>query len=114
MGKQLLHRTLSGWFLVQSYMSAILLFAGIYMAMYYVGLFNSLTFSSYRLNPDSFSGMSISNEASLGVIGIYLAFLYYSTELMTTVGWYSICVWCVVCGTLYVVLCVCVCVCVLP
>lgn len=73
MGKQLLHRTLSGWFLVQSYMSAILLFAGIYMAI-------------YRLNPDSFSGMSISNEASLGVIGIYLAFLYYSTELMTTVG----------------------------
>ena len=77
--KQVSHRTVSGWFLVQSYLSAILLFAGIYSLL-------------FRANTASFSGVISSGGADtqnsdLDLIRVFISFLYFSTATMATVGY---------------------------
>lgn len=71
--KQLFHRTASGWFLVQSYGSTILLFGGIYALI-------------YRLDEASFTGLPAlsSNTDALVYIEVFIRFNYFSIVTMTT------------------------------
>jgi len=71
--KQVMHRTASGWFLAQSYLSTILLFAGIYTLV-------------ERIVPASFRGLyTFQDELSHELV--FIRFLYFSTTTMTTVGY---------------------------
>ena len=77
--KQVSHRTVSGWFLVQSYLSAILLFAGIYSLL-------------FRANTSSFNGVIKGDgidakQSDLDLIRVFISFVYFSTATMATVGY---------------------------
>merc|ERR1712167_379413 len=66
------HRTASGWFLVQCYLSVIILFAGIYTLM-------------YQIDNDSFWCPQLSGGE--GIFVVYSVFLYFSGTTMSTVGY---------------------------
>lgn len=75
--KQVSHRTVSGWFLVQSYLSAILLFAGIYSLI-------------YRASSNTFNGVLTSSDRSNeqpDLVHLFISFLYFSCTTMATVGY---------------------------
>jgi len=82
--KQLLHRTATSWFLISSYLSTVLLFAGIYSVI-------------YRMIALSFDGVEYSDGPDIDVLIVFIRFLYFSIQTMTTVGygdifpalWYS-------------------------
>lgn len=71
--KQLTHRTASGWFLIQSYLSVIILFAGIYTLI-------------YQIKADSFHSeqLRVDTAESETIFAIYTVFLYFSGTTMTT------------------------------
>ena len=71
--KQLRHRTASGWFLTQSYLSIIILYAGAYTLV-------------FQIEPNSFHSAQLVNESS-EIFAIYTIFLYFSGTTMTTVGY---------------------------
>eukprot|EP01095_Lingulamoeba_sp_RSL-Kostka_P017660 TRINITY_DN9329_c0_g1_i2.p1 TRINITY_DN9329_c0_g1~~TRINITY_DN9329_c0_g1_i2.p1 ORF type:complete len:271 (-),score=45.65 TRINITY_DN9329_c0_g1_i2:56-868(-) len=71
LGKQLKHKTASAWFLIQSYLSSILLFAGFYSLM-------------FQVSSDSFIGDAYNED--LNIFEEFNNFLYFSIVTMTTVG----------------------------
>jgi len=72
MVKQMVHRTVSAWFLAQSFLSSVMLFAGIYTII-------------YRLNPSAFYGVLVPNgNAEISNIILYVNFLCFSTGAMST------------------------------
>jgi len=74
--KQVLHKTASPMFVVQSFLSTILLFAGLYTLL-------------HRIFPNCFYGFADFQDygSALVSIQIYIKFLYFSTATMTTVGY---------------------------
>jgi len=68
--KQLKHRTASGWFLVQSYLSITILYAGIYTLV-------------YQIESSSFNSAQLKSE-SAEIFSLYTIFLYFSGTTMTT------------------------------
>jgi len=73
--KQVLHRTASPMFVVQSFLSTTLLYAGFFT------LIN-------RAEPKAFAGFDefSNNTEALVTVRIFIKFLYFSTATMTTVG----------------------------
>lgn len=71
--KQLRHRTASGWFLVQSYLSVIILFSGIYTLI-------------FQINDDLFYSTTLTTDESkpASIFTIYTVFLYFSGTSMST------------------------------
>lgn len=67
--QQVLHRTITLSFILQSYLSTILLFAGLYVLL-------------YRIDEDSFDGLEPSTEKTEVLIA-YVDFLTFSTGLMS-------------------------------
>jgi hypothetical protein len=79
--KQVVHHTVSGWFLIQSYLSSILLFAGIYTLL-------------YRVERHSFRGVlevdgASSSSQTLDLVLIFIKMLYFSVTVMCTVCSFS-------------------------
>jgi len=74
--KQVLHKTASPLFVVQSFLSTIFLFAGLYTLL-------------HRIMSDCFYGFSMyeSSDSALVSLQIFIKFLYFSTATMTTVGY---------------------------
>ena len=72
LSKQVLHHTVTNWFLVQTYLATILLFTGLYTVI-------------ERAAAGSFAGLLKNGELNHDVITI--RFLYFSTQTMTTVGY---------------------------
>lgn len=78
--KQIAHRTVSVWFLAQSYLSTILLFGGLYTLI-------------FRLKADSWAGVSLEGLDETDSLYILLAFvrlLFFSIVTMTSTGYGSI------------------------
>ena len=75
LAKQLLHHTATSSFLFQSYLSTIVLYAGIYTLL-------------HRYKPDAWHGTE--SEGPLDhddyVIKSFVIFLYYSTATITSTG----------------------------
>mmetsp|Transcript_6013 Transcript_6013/g.9079 ORF Transcript_6013/g.9079 Transcript_6013/m.9079 type:complete len:190 (-) Transcript_6013:41-610(-) len=71
--KQLRHRTASGWFLVQSYLSVVILYAGSYTLV-------------FQIESSSFHSEQLVDEKS-EIFAIYTIFLYFSGTTMSTVGY---------------------------
>lgn len=69
LGKQLRHRTASSWFLIQSFLSVIILFAGIFTLLYTI---DSESFYGTTLHP---------NER---IFPLFTVFLYFSATTITT------------------------------
>eukprot|EP01121_Diplochlamys_sp_Union-15-3_P015275 TRINITY_DN5015_c0_g1_i2.p1 TRINITY_DN5015_c0_g1~~TRINITY_DN5015_c0_g1_i2.p1 ORF type:complete len:267 (+),score=41.34 TRINITY_DN5015_c0_g1_i2:31-801(+) len=74
--KQVLHRTVTFWFLSQSYLSTIVLFSGIYTII-------------FRINGASFSGvwMSTPDTSEWRSVRIFVRMFYFSTTTMTAIGY---------------------------
>lgn len=68
LGKQLRHRTATGWFLAQAYLCTIVLYAGFYTLL-------------YQISSESFRGIGYNEQ-----IGLFVTMLYFSVTTMTTVG----------------------------
>eukprot|EP01147_Barroeca_monosierra_P010429 gene10429-2560_t len=76
LAKQILHQTASNSFLIQSYLSTVILYAGVYTLL-------------YRVDSDSFRGLesSLSSLTSKGFIFLcFVKFLYFSVTTMTSTG----------------------------
>lgn len=71
--KQVIHRTASPMFVVQSFLSTLMLYAGI------CTLF-------IRVDPNCFSGFEGYSVRGFGTVEIFISFLYFSCATMTTVG----------------------------
>ena len=67
------HTTVSIWFLVQSYLSTVLLFAGFYVI-------------AFKINPDTFPAMLDMNDKVPSPFISFCSALYVSTYMMTSVG----------------------------
>eukprot|EP00035_Acanthoeca_spectabilis_P011266 m.198222 g.198222 ORF g.198222 m.198222 type:complete len:313 (-) comp15291_c0_seq4:1269-2207(-) len=76
LAKQLLHHTATSSFLFQSYLSTIVLYAGIYTLL-------------HRYQPDSWSGAETGRALSSEdyVVKSFIIFLYYSTTTITSTGY---------------------------
>lgn len=74
--KQLLHQTASDGFLVQSYLSTVLLFAGMYTLL-------------YRVDSNNWIGISVSSSgvANAWILSVFIKFVYFSIATMTTTGY---------------------------
>ena len=70
LSKQVLHHTVTNWFLVQTYLATILLFAGVYTVI-------------ERAIPTSFKGVFADNSELTHEI-VTIRFIYFSTQTMTT------------------------------
>jgi len=83
--KQVLHRTVSPWFFAQSYLSTILLYAGIYTMVW------KMTIPEGTAQPTQhtpFFGTILStNDPDFQWLLTWVTFLYFSTATMTTVGY---------------------------
>ncbi|XP_065842735.1 uncharacterized protein [Oscarella lobularis] len=87
LAKQIMHHTASSRFLIQSYMSTLLLFAGLYTLI-------------FRLNNEAITGIpnTSKEEKSILIIELFLWMIYYSASNATLCGsanvhpviWYSI------------------------
>uniref|UniRef100_A0A6B2LG96 Potassium channel domain-containing protein n=1 Tax=Arcella intermedia TaxID=1963864 RepID=A0A6B2LG96_9EUKA len=78
--KQILHKTVSPWFLAQSYLSTILLYAGIYTMIYKIAVIKELSPFSFAVDPAASAGR-------FKWVLTWVSFLYFSTATMTTVGY---------------------------
>jgi len=75
--KQVMHKTASPLFVVQSFLSTIFLFAGLYTLV-------------HRIEDSSFVGfddLNLNSNAPYVSFQIFIKFLYFSTATMTTVGY---------------------------
>jgi len=80
--KQVIHRTATGTFIVQSYLSTILLFAGVYTLIYKS---DSNTFFGLDDHHGSVnSGSASYSFAAFPVFELFARFLYFSITTMTT------------------------------
>ncbi len=83
--KQVFHKTVSGWFLCQSYGSIILLFDGIYNLMYNSSY--KFNYFSYRLDSTSFAGIPENlMSKDLRYFDLFIRFAYFSASTMTSTG----------------------------
>jgi len=82
--KQVLHRTVSPWFLAQSYLSTILLYAGIYTMVWKMLIPKGVILSGQQ---PPFSGSLVFDNPDFQWCLTWLSFLYFSTATMTTVGY---------------------------
>lgn len=69
--KQLRHRTASGWFLIQSYLSVVILYAGSYTLI-------------YQIEPNSFHSEQLDDNSVSEIFAIYTIFVYFSGTTMST------------------------------
>jgi len=69
--KQLSHKTATGWFLMQSYLSCVVIFAGIYSLI-------------FLINADLFGGIAYNSNTNMFVV--FEEFTYFSLTIMSTVG----------------------------
>lgn len=69
--KQLRHRTASGWFLIQSYLSVVILYAGAFTLI-------------YQIEPSSFHSEQLGDEGIAEIFSMYTIFLYFSGTTMST------------------------------
>ncbi|EGD76253.1 hypothetical protein PTSG_00955 [Salpingoeca rosetta] len=77
LGKQILHHTASNSFLVQSYLSTIVLYAGVYTLL-------------FRIDKNTFQGVeeSLESVSSKGFIFLcFMKFVYFSVATMTSTGY---------------------------
>eukprot|EP00038_Savillea_parva_P032035 m.93246 g.93246 ORF g.93246 m.93246 type:complete len:272 (+) comp9991_c0_seq3:284-1099(+) len=76
LAKQLLHHTATSGFLLQSYLSTIVLYAGIYTLL-------------HRYQPDVWSGSQLQGKITSDdyVIKSFVVFIYYSTATITSTGY---------------------------
>lgn len=72
LSKQVLHHTVTNWFLVQTYLATILLFAGVYTVI-------------ERAAPSSFVGVFEPGDSAVHAL-VTIRFLYFSCQVMTTTG----------------------------
>lgn len=98
LGKQVFHRTASGWFVVQSYLSTLVLFTGLYTLMYritsttFLGLYPAEDIAhGGKLGMTSQVGVGASKGKSAGsaeveYLALFWKFLYFSATVMSTVG----------------------------
>eukprot|EP00043_Microstomoeca_roanoka_P005479 m.55993 g.55993 ORF g.55993 m.55993 type:complete len:434 (+) comp12982_c0_seq1:256-1557(+) len=76
LAKQILHKTASNSFLIQSYLSTILLYAGVYTLL-------------FRIDKNTFQGVesSLESVSAKGFIFLcFMKFLYFSVTTMTSTG----------------------------
>eukprot|EP00039_Didymoeca_costata_P012492 m.180296 g.180296 ORF g.180296 m.180296 type:complete len:277 (+) comp15496_c0_seq2:427-1257(+) len=76
LAKQLVHHTASSSFLAQSYMSTILLFAGIYTLL-------------HRCDQEAWYGVTTQErfDKTTYILNTFILFFYFSTSTMTSVGY---------------------------
>jgi voltage-gated potassium channel len=75
--KQILHRTVSPWFLAQSYLSTILLYSGMYTMLWKI----------FAKTVAPFAGPIMIVNTDFQWLLTWLTFLYFSAATMTTVGY---------------------------
>eukprot|EP00698_Gefionella_okellyi_P022809 TRINITY_DN7617_c0_g1_i2.p1 TRINITY_DN7617_c0_g1~~TRINITY_DN7617_c0_g1_i2.p1 ORF type:complete len:201 (+),score=36.73 TRINITY_DN7617_c0_g1_i2:217-819(+) len=78
--KQVAHRSVSLWFLAQSYLSTIVLFAGLYLLLYTIS--DGVGFTNVLLGYTTSGSL-----AQVQQLVMFVRFLYFSTATMTTTGY---------------------------
>lgn len=80
--KQVAHQTVSMWFIIQSFLSVVFLYGGIYTLMYCISPYFLLIFS-YKFDNESFDGIFSVKDQEENNVFAYIQFLTFSTGLMT-------------------------------